>query len=64
MKHFINLKDIPAKDLRKILTDARKRKNARKKLNNADRTLSPCNVCDVDGGLIGNSHAQAWKKIL
>tara|TARA_B100001564_G_scaffold346419_1_gene346115 strand:- start:3610 stop:4512 length:903 start_codon:yes stop_codon:yes gene_type:complete len=37
---------------------------ARKKLNNADRTLSPCNVCDVDGGLIGNSHAQAWKKIL
>ena len=26
MKHFINLKDIPAKDLRKILTDAKKRK--------------------------------------
>ena len=33
MKHFINLKDIPAKDLRKILIDARKRKKARKKLN-------------------------------
>jgi len=36
MKHFINLKDIPAKDLRKILIDAKKRKNARKKLNNLE----------------------------
>ena len=26
MKHFINLKDIPAKDLKKIITDAKKRK--------------------------------------
>ena len=34
MKHFINLKDIPAQDLRRILTDAKKRKKARKKLNN------------------------------
>ncbi len=33
MKNFINLKDIPAKDLRKIITDAKKRKNLRKKLN-------------------------------
>ena len=33
MKHFINLKDIPAKDLRKILIDAKKRKKARKKLD-------------------------------
>ena len=33
MKHFINIKDIPAKDLRKILVDAKKRKNLRKKLN-------------------------------
>ena len=33
MKHFINLKDIPAKDLRKILIDAKKRKNNRKNLN-------------------------------
>ena len=33
MKHFINLKDIPAKDLRKIILDAKKRKNLRKKLN-------------------------------
>ena len=36
MKHFINLKDIPAKDLRKILIDAKKRKNARKKLDNLE----------------------------
>ena len=33
MKHFINLKDIPAKDLRKIIKDAKKRKSARKRLN-------------------------------
>ncbi|MDC2973912.1 ornithine carbamoyltransferase [Candidatus Pelagibacter sp.] len=33
MKHFINLKDIPSKDLRKIIIDAKKRKKQRKKLN-------------------------------
>jgi ornithine carbamoyltransferase len=33
MNHFINLKDIPAKDLRKIITDAKKRKNLRRKLS-------------------------------
>ena len=33
MKHFINLKDIPAKDLRKIIGDAKKRKNLRKNLS-------------------------------
>ena len=33
MKHFINLKDIPAKDLKKILRDAKKRKKLRKKLS-------------------------------
>ena len=36
MKNFINLKDIPSKDLRKIITDAKKRKSARKKLNNLE----------------------------
>jgi len=36
MKHFINLKDIPAKDLRKILNDAKRRKNKRKKSGNVD----------------------------
>ena len=33
MKHFINLKDLPAKDLRKIIVDAKKRKNLRKNLS-------------------------------
>ena len=33
MKHFINLKDISAKNLRKILIDAKRRKNLRKKLS-------------------------------
>ena len=33
MKHFINLKDIPVKDLRKIISDAKKRKKSRKKLS-------------------------------
>ena len=36
MKHFINLKDIPSKDLKKILIDAKRRKKARKKLNNLE----------------------------
>ena len=36
MKHFINLKDIPGKDLRKIINDAKKRKKARKKLSNLE----------------------------
>ena len=33
MKHFIHLKDIPAKDLKKILADAKKRKQKRSKSN-------------------------------
>jgi len=33
MKHFINLKDIPSNDLRKIIIDAKKRKIRRKKLS-------------------------------
>jgi len=33
MKHFINLKDIPSRDLKKIIADAKKRKNLRKKLS-------------------------------
>ena len=36
MRHFINLKDIPSKDLKKILTDARKRKSRRKRVNTLD----------------------------
>ena len=33
MKNFINIKDIPVRDLKKILVDAKKRKVKRKKLN-------------------------------
>ena len=36
MKHFINLKDIPASDLRKIIEDAKKRKIKRKKFSTLD----------------------------
>ena len=36
MKHFVNLKDIPSNDLRNILIDAKKRKIARKKLDNLE----------------------------
>ncbi len=36
MKNFISIKDISANDLRKIITDAKKRKKKRKKLNNLD----------------------------
>jgi len=36
MKHFINLKDILASDLRKIIQDAKKRKIKRKKFNTLD----------------------------
>ena len=36
MKHFINLKDIPVEDLRKIIIDAKKRKSARKQLNHLE----------------------------
>ena len=32
MKHFINLKDIPAQDLRKIIIDAKKKKKTKKKI--------------------------------
>ena len=36
MKHFTNLKDISAQDLRKIILDAKKRKKKRKFLNTLD----------------------------
>jgi len=36
VKHFINIKDIPASDLRKIILDAKKRKKKRKNLNTLD----------------------------
>ena len=54
MKHFINLKDIPAKDLRKILIDAKKRKQKRSKLN----TLQ----VDKDSPLKGKLLIQMFEK--
>ena len=54
MKHFINLKDIPAKDLRKILIDAKKRKQKRSKLN----TLQ----LDKDAPLKGKLLIQMFEK--
>ena len=54
MKNFINLKDIPAKDLRKILNDAKKRKNKRKKLSTLDT--------DKDQPLKGKLLIQMYEK--
>ena len=54
MKHFINLKDIPAKDLRKILVDAKKRKILRKKLNTLE--------IDKDSPLKGKLLIQMFEK--
>ena len=54
MKHFINLKDIPIKDLRKIISDAKKRKNFRKKLNLLD--------VDKDAPLKGKLLIQMFEK--
>ena len=36
MRNFLNLKDIPPRDLKKILADAKKRKRLRKKLDNLE----------------------------
>jgi ornithine carbamoyltransferase len=54
MKHFITLKDIPAVDLRKIVNDAKKRKNSRKNFNNLD--------VDKDNPLKGKLLIQMFEK--
>ena len=54
MKHFINLKDIPASDLRKIIEDAKKRKLKRKKLSILD--------VDKDNPLKGKLLIQMFEK--
>ena len=54
MKNFINLKDISLKDLRKILNDAKKRKNKRKKLSTMD--------VDKDNPLKGKLFIQMYEK--
>ena len=48
MKNFINISDISLEDLRKMLSDAKKRKNLRKKLN----TLEPDNGSPLKGKLL------------
>ncbi len=42
---------------------SKKTELSRKKLNNGNRSLSPCDVCDVNGDLMGEKHHEAWKKI-
>ena len=54
MKHFINLKDISTKNLRKIISDAQKRKNLRKKLSHLD--------VDKDAPLKGKLLIQMFEK--
>ncbi len=36
---------------------------ARKRLAEANRDFSPCNVCDVKGTLMGKEHADQWQKV-
>ena len=54
MKNFINLKDIPTSDLRKIIEDAKKRKIKRKKVNAID--------IDKDNPLKGKLLIQMFEK--
>ena len=54
MKNFINLKDIPSTDLRKILNDAKIRKKNRKKLSTLD--------VDKDRPLKGKLFIQMYEK--
>ena len=54
MKHFITLKDISSSDLRKILLDAKKRKEKRKNLNTLD--------VDKDKPLKGKLLVQMFEK--
>ena len=54
MKNFINIKDIPSTDLKKILKDAKKRKNKRKKLSTLET--------DKDQPLKGKLLIQMYEK--
>ena len=54
MKHFINLKDIPTSDLRKIIEDAKKRKKKRQKLSTLE--------VDKDNPLKGKLLIQMFEK--
>ena len=54
INHFITLKDIPATDLRKIVNDAKKRKNKRKNFSTLD--------VDKDNPLKGKLLIQMFEK--
>ena len=54
MKHFINLKDISVSYLRKIISDAKRRKKKRKNLNALD--------VDKDNPLRGKLLVQMFEK--
>ena len=54
MKHFINIKDITASDLRRIILDAKKRKEKRKNFNTLD--------VDEDNPLKGKLLVQLFEK--
>ena len=54
MNHFITLKDIPARDLRRIVNDAKKRKDKRKNFNNL--------TIDKDSPLKGKLLIQMFEK--
>ncbi len=54
MKNFINIRDIPSKDLKKIILDAKKRKSKRKNLNTLD--------ADKDSPLKGKLLIQMFEK--
>ena len=54
MKHFINLRDISIKDLKKIILDSKKRKSRRKNLNTLD--------ADKDSPLEGKLLIQMFEK--
>ena len=54
MKNFISLKDIPVKDLRKILNDAKKRKSKRRKKSTLE--------ADKDNPLKGKLFIQMYEK--
>ena len=55
MKHFLNIKDIPASDLKKIISNAKKRKINRKNLNTLD--------VDRDNPLKGKLIIQMFEKV-
>lgn len=42
------------------LWDSRVMRRVRRNLANSDRNFAPCNVCDVDGTLMGKDHFNRW----